>query len=330
MKVIIPVAGVGERLRPFTHTTPKPLLSIAGKPIIAHIVDRLIDFGADELIFVVGYMSEKIEQYIRSRYKGYNLNLNFVHQEELLGLGYAVSLALQFVEDDTPVLIILGDTIVEADITKITSSKVNLVGLTWVENPQRFGVVELIENKVVSMEEKPSRPKSNWAIGGVYFIVNSSALKQELDFLVSNDIRTNNEIQLTDALARMLAKGYEFGSFVIDGWYDCGKPETLLETHKHLLDKNGNTLNLEGNIIIPPVHIDPSAKISNSIIGPYVSIGEGAVIQNAILRNSIVGDEAMLKNCILEDSILGNDSSFWGKPHRLNLGDSSKVELEWE
>lgn len=328
MKAIIPVAGIGERLRPFTHTTPKPLLSIAGKPIIAHIVDYLLNFGIDEFVFVLGYMGEKIEQFIRTRYKA--AKLNFIYQDKLLGLGYAVNLAFQFVQENEPILIILGDTIVEADIRKITNSKTNLIGVTWVENPQRFGVVEIIENRIVSMEEKPSHPKSHWAIGGIYFIITSKSLKDELDLLISNDIKTNGEIQLTDALAKMLAKGGEFEAFVIDGWYDCGKLESLLTTHKHLLDKNGNTFELEGNIIIPPVHIAHSAKISTSIIGPYVSIGEDTIIQNTILRNSIVGDGAMLKNCILEDSILGNDSSFWGKPHKLNLGDSSRVELEWE
>jgi len=327
MKALIPVAGVGERLRPFTHTTPKPLLSVAGKPILAHIIDGLLKNGIDELILVIGYKGEKIEDFVRNRY---SIPTHFVWQKELLGLGYAVYLGLEQINDDEPFLIVLGDTIIEVDLSKFIGSENHIIGVHFVDNPERFGVVELSGKRIIGMEEKPKSPKSKWVIAGLYYFTNPVRLRKNLDFLISNKIAKNGEIQLTDALSRMLADGEKFESVVIDGWYDCGKPETLLETNRKLLDKNGNLTELAGNIIIPPVSIAKTDSIENSIIGPYVSIGERARIKNSILRDCIVGDSTIITNCILENSILGSDSAFSGRPYRLNLGNSSKVELEWE
>ena len=326
MKAIIPVAGVGERLKPFTHTTPKPLLSLAGKPIISHIIDWLLDQGVSELVLVIGYKGEQIRNYVTRKY---DVPTYFVEQKELNGLGYAVYLALEYIGNE-PFLIVLGDTIIEADLRDLLNSDVNHIGITRVRDPRRFGVVELDGKKIIGMEEKPEKPKSDWIIAGFYHILSRNKLKESIEYLIERKILTRGEIQLTDALKLMLDSGEKFEGFVLTGWYDCGKPETLLETHRHLLEKNGNVTSLEGNIIIPPVYVADSAKVESSIVGPYVSIGENAQLERVVLRNSIVGDGAMLKNCILEDSILGNDSTFWGRPHRLNLGDSSKVELEWE
>ena len=327
MKAIIPVAGIGQRLRPFTHTIPKPLLSVAGKPILAHIIDGLLEKGIDELVLVVGYRGEQIEQFVRSKY---NISINVAWQDELLGLGYALSLALKYVDDEEPFLLVLGDTIIEADISKILGSQEHIIGIAWVDDPRRFGVVELSGKRIIAMEEKPSSPRSNWAIAGLYYFASTQMLRANLKKLIEDDIRTRGEIQLTDALAKMLAKGEKFTSFVIEGWYDCGKPETLLSTHRHLLKRNTVSMDLPESIIIPPVHIAQNASIENSIVGPYVSIGENAIIKRTMLRDSIVGDRTVLNDCILENSILGNDSAFSGRTYRLNLGDSSSVELEWE
>jgi len=327
MKALIPVAGIGERLRPFTHTTPKPLLSVAGKPILAHIIDGLLDNGIDELVFVVGYMGEKIEDFVKNRY---SVKSHFAWQKDLLGLGFAIHLGLEFVDDNEPLLIVLGDTIIETDLSKFIASKHHVLGITWVDNPRRFGVVELSGKRIVGMVEKPESPKSNWAIAGLYMFRSIAAIRKNLDYMVKNDIRSKGEIQLTDALCKMLDDGEHFEGFVIEEWYDCGKPETLLRTHRKLLGKNGTATELPGNIIIPPVNISTNAIVENSIVGPYVSIGNKAKIKNAILRDSIVGGSTVITNCILEHSILGNDSSFSGQSYKLNLGDSSKVELEWE
>jgi len=327
MKAIIPVAGIGERLRPFTHTTPKPLLSLAGKPILAHIIDNLLPKGIDELVIVVGHLGEQIEQFVRSRY---DIPIDIVWQDDLRGLGYAVSLALNKVADNEPVLLILGDTIVEADISQVLGLKEHTIGITRVGNPRRFGVVELSGKRIIGMEEKPDNPKSNYAIAGLYYFTGVSCLRKHLKKLVDNDVRTKGEIQLTDALKEMLAENEIFNSFKIEGWFDCGKTDALLETHRHLLENNSNIAEMAKNIVVPPVYVSPNALVENSILGPYVSIGENAMIKNAILSNTIVGDRAVLNHCILEDSILGNDSAFSGRAYRLNLGDSSKVELEWE
>ena len=327
MKAIIPVAGVGERLRPFTHTTPKPLLSLAGKPILGHIIDNLLESGIDELVLVVGYLGEKIEEYVKSHY---SVPAKFVWQKELLGLGYAVYLALEEINLAEPFLIILGDTIIEADLKKFARGDVHKIGIHWVEDPRRFGVVELAGKRIVGMEEKPERPKSHWVIAGLYYFVSGHKLREKLTEVVEQRQFNRGEIQLTDALVKMLNEGEVFEGMVIDGWYDCGKPETLLETHRKLLAKNGNITELEGNIIIPPVHIAKTAAVKNSIIGPYVSIGERAVLEYSIISDSIVGDGAVIKKCVLYNSVIGNDAEFSGRAYRLNLGDSSKVELEWE
>ncbi len=326
MKAIIPVAGVGERLKPFTHTTPKPLLSMAGKPILAHIIDRLLPQGVDELVLVVGYLGERIEEFVRKRY---DLPIHIVWQDRLLGLGYAVYVALGRVADDEPFLVILGDTIIEADLSRVIGSRKNIIGITRVDDPRRFGVVELSGTRIIGMEEKPAKPKSNWVIAGVYHFGEARKLREALEYVIENDIRTRGEIQLTDALARMLEDGVVFEGLVIDGWYDCGKPETLLQTHRHLLEHHGNITELSGSIVIPPVYVAASAVVESCVLGPYVSVGEGAKIRRSIIRDSIVGDGATLCNCILENSIIGNDAAFYDRPHRLNLGDSSRVELEW-
>lgn len=327
MRAIIPVAGVGERLRPFTHTTPKPLLSFAGKPILAHIIDGLLDNNVDELVLVVGYMGEKIEQFVKERY---SIPAKFVWQDKLLGLGYAIYLALEKIPDDEPFLIILGDTIIEADISDVSKTDTHKIGIHWVEDPRRFGVLELSGKRIIGMVEKPESPKSNWVIAGLYYFTDARKLRSSLNYIIENNISTRGEIQLTDALANMLNDGEVFESIVIEGWHDCGKPETLLATHREMLDKNGNVEKLEGNIIIPPVHIAKNASVKSSIIGPYVSLGEHSQIESSILTDSIVGDGTIITKCVLDNSIIGNDAAFSGRAYRLNLGNSSRVELEWE
>jgi len=327
MKAIIPVAGVGERLRPFTHTTPKPLLSLAGKPILAHIIDWLIEQGVRELVLVVGYMGDQIENFVEERY---DLPVNIVYQEKLSGLGYAIYLALKHISTE-PFLVVLGDTILEADLSSIINeTNKNFIGITEVEDPRRFGVVEMSGQNIIRVEEKPQYPKSNQIIAGFYCFSRKEMLEEALKSNIESGIKTHGEIQLTDALQKMLKAGEKFEGFAIDGWYDCGKPETLLQTQRHLLSKNKYTTEREGSIIFPPVYIEESASVEGSIVGPYVSIGKNSHIKNSILMDSIVGDGTTLSKCILESSILGNDSTFIGITYKLNIGNSSKVELEWK
>ncbi len=321
MKVIIPAAGIGSRLRPHTHTIPKALLHVAGKPILGHILDSIKPLNPDEVLIVTGFMGDKVREYVKTTY---DLNVTFVEQEELLGLGHAVKLALREMPN-SPVLIILGDTIVETNLEKLVSEGDNVLGLMQVDDPSRFGIAEEKGGIVTKLVEKPAEPKSNLAIIGLYYIRDSKLLEDHLDNLVASDKKTKGEYQLTDALQTMIEDGVEFRVFAVDGWYDCGKRETLIETNRHLLEKMGNTTSREGSVIIPPVYIAPTATIEESIIGPYVSVSDNAVIRRAVLRNSIIGYEAEVRNALLTDSLIGHKAVVFGDFRIINVGDSSEV-----
>ncbi|CUS91893.1 sugar phosphate nucleotidyltransferase [Candidatus Kryptobacter tengchongensis] len=330
MKAIIPVAGIGTRLRPHTYTQPKVLLNVAGKPILGHIIDKLVENSIKDILLVIGHLGEKIKSYTVSSYP--DVNFEFIEQKEPLGLGHAVYLAREFFEKDDEVLIILGDTIFDFDLSKFLKSKFTTIGVKPVDDPRRFGVVLLDgDNFAKKLVEKPTQPESNLAIVGIYLIKNPKLLKESLEEVVEGEIKTRGEYQLTDALQIMLNKGEKIKVFEIDGWYDCGKPETLLETNKFLLEKNGMNFRrlgkLENVLLIPPVYISPTSKIENSIIGPYTTVSDGVEISYSIIRNSIIGDDAKIQNALLESSIVGSGAVVKGDYKRVNIGDSSEVEF---
>jgi glucose-1-phosphate thymidylyltransferase len=322
VKVIIPVAGIGTRLRPHTHTAPKGLLHVAGKPILGHILDRLTKIEISEVIFIIGFLGEKIADYVR---KHYRFKSRFVYQEELKGLGFALHLVSPKIRKDEPVLIILGDTIIEANLEPVLKRRQNSLGTKWVDDPRRFGIVEKERGWVKKLLEKPEHPTSHQAIVGVYYVSDTSLLKQCLKEVVSKNIRTKGEYQLTDALQLMIKQGAKFSTFNIDGWFDCGKPETLLETNQHLLGKMKSKRKIPGSVLIPPVYISPTAKIMDSVVGPFVSVADDAVIRSSIIRNSIVGEESEVNFCLLESSLIGIAAQVFGTYQKLNVGDSSVV-----
>ncbi len=327
MHAIIPVAGVGSRLRPHTYTLPKVLLNVAGKPILGHILDRLASDGITSATIVVGYMGDLVEQYVRQHYK--DLKVTFVTQDELLGLGHSIWVAKEHIPTDgTPLFIILGDTIFDVDLKSTFASQVSSLGVKLVEDPRRFGVAELSAGHITKLVEKPDHPKSNLAVVGLYFIKNPQLLKECLEEIVSNDRRTKGEYQLTDALQMMIDRGEPFTTFTVDGWFDCGKPETLLSTNRHLLQKSPLTRDIAGSVVIPPVYIAPNAEITNSIIGPYATIGDGAHVTDSIVRNSIIGDDSQVAGVLLDNSIVGNNADVKGGFKRINAGDSSEIDFQ--
>lgn len=330
MKAIIPVAGIGTRLRPHTYTQPKVLLNVAGKPILGYIIDKLVENSIKDVLLVIGHLGEKIKTYATSNYPW--VNFEFIEQKEPLGLGHAIYLAREFFENDDEVLIILGDTIFDFDLSKFLKTKFTTIGVKSVDDPRRFGVVLLDgDNFAKKLVEKPSQPESNLAIVGIYLIKNPKLLKESLEEVVEGEIKTRNEYQLTDALQIMVNKGERIKVFEIDGWYDCGKPETLLETNKFLLEKNRMNLRklgkFENVLIVPPVYISPTSKIENSIIGPYTTVSDGVEISSSIIRNSIIGDEAKIQNALLDSSIVGSGAVVKGDYKKVNIGDSSEVEF---
>jgi glucose-1-phosphate thymidylyltransferase len=323
MRAIIPVAGVGSRLRPHTYTLPKVLLSVAGKPILGHILDRLIEEGIGQATIIVGYMGEMVEEYVRANY---DLDVEFVEQPVREGLGHSIYLAREALGDE-PVLIILGDTIFDVDLAPVLRGSSSALGVKAVDDARRFGVVEMQGAQVSKLIEKPEHPPTNLAIVGIYFIHNARLLGECLVDLVENDRRNRGEFQLTDALQSMIERGEPFTTFNVDGWFDCGKPETLLATNRHLLDRYPQERRISGVVINPPVHIAPTASITNSIIGPYATIAEGAVVLDSVVADSIVGADATVERAMLHESIIGNDAVIRGTFHRINAGASSELDL---
>ena len=331
LRVIIPVAGVGTRLRPHTHTAPKVMLQVAGKPMIGHILDELTQYDVEEITLVVGYLGDAIRTYVT---QAYDFKFQFITQEELKGLGHAIWMTGDLYRNQRdPLLVILGDTIFDADFKTIIGSDANWIGVKEVDDPRRFGIVELEGETISAMVEKPENPSTNLAIVGIYYFTDGSMLYSCLDEIVSGNKMTKGEYQLTDALQMMLERGAVMKPFLIDGWYDCGKPETLLETNRTLLTKHqdeGDGLNgqtFEGSLIKPPVSIGKGVTIEDSIVGPYVTVADGVTIKNSIIRDSILSRDAQVESMLLDGSIIADNAKASGQSYTLNVGDSSEIHL---
>jgi glucose-1-phosphate thymidylyltransferase len=320
---IIPVAGEGTRLRPHTYSRPKVLIDVAGKPMISHILDRLVEVGISDVVFVVGHMGDGVRSFIESEY---DFNAGYVEQPERKGLGHAVYLARDSVREG-PVLIVLGDTLFRADLSGVIGGDVSRIAVMETEDPKRFGIVELSGDRVVRIVEKPSDPPSNLAVIGIYYLTDSAVLFDCLEHIVKKDIKTKGEYQLTDALALMTERGEALGVFVVDEWYDCGKKETLLRTNREILDARGGAPSIEGSTIIAPVAIDPSAKVSGSVVGPHVSIARGVSVERSVIRDSIIGEGSEVADAVLEGSLIGRKCKVTGAGVALNIGDDSEADL---
>lgn len=330
MRALIPVAGVGTRLRPHTYTQPKPLLPVAGKPIISFLIEQLKDVGVNDFVFVIGYLGEKIRDYVEVAHP--NINKEFVVQEERLGLGHAVWTARQLLKGDEHCFIALGDTIYDVDFRVMMNEPSSCVGVRKVDDPRRFGVAELDEvGNVRRVVEKPRNPKSNLALVGLYKCLNLSKLMDALDYNISNGIRTYDEFQLTDGLMRIIEQGEKIKPITVHNWFDCGQINVLLETNTLMLKKPGFTTNplpvFPNTIIIPPVNIGVSCQIQDSIVGPNVTIGDHVHLQNAIVQDAIIGNYSSLKEIILHHSVIGSDTSIHGLAQSLNIGDNTEIDF---
>ncbi|MBL0340507.1 MAG: NTP transferase domain-containing protein [Bacteroidetes bacterium] len=329
MKIIIPVAGIGTKLRPHTHTQPKALVPVAGKPILAHIVDSLVSSGFDDFIFIIGYLGDKIESFISEKYP--KIKASFVVQEPREGTGHAVWLANQFIGNKEEILIVLGDTIVDFDLKSIINSPNSLLGVKRVDDPRNFGVAEVDQDGfIIKLSEKPNIPKSNMALVGVYLIKESDRLMEVLDHMVKNKQKTRDEYSLTEGIMKMIEKGTKVATFQVGNWYDCGGKTNLLETNAVLLKRFSDTKKVYdyvNTIIIEPVSIGNDCDISDSIIGPNVSIGERTIIRSSIIRNSIIGSFSQLETAVLHQSVVGSDAYLKGLSQSLNIGDSTEIDF---
>lgn len=332
MKAIIPVAGIGSKLRPHTHTQPKAMMPVAGKPILVHIMDTLIAGGIKDFVLVIGYLGNKIESFISTAYAKQKIRLTFIIQEPREGIGHALWSARKEFKSDSEILIMLGDTILNLEIDKFIKSKHSIIGTKKVDTPGNFGVAEIDEHgSICKLIEKPKIPKSNHALVGIYKITNPKLLVEAVEHIVDNKIITLGEYQLTDALMYMLEKGEKMIAYPVDKWYDCGKKDSLLEANAILLASPEFTKvkkhKFQNTILIPPVSIAANCEISDSIIGPNVAVAENTVVTNSIIQNTIVGSYSKIEMAVLKNSVIGSDTGLRGLSQSLNIGDNTEIDF---
>lgn len=328
MKIIIPTAGRGTRLLPHTLTKPKQLINVAGKAVLGHIIDGFAKLPVEEYIFVVGYLPEQIESYIKGHH---NITARFVEQNDPSGQADAILRCREFV--DGPILIVFSDTLTNVDFSELSNSPDEaVIYVKEVEDPRRFGIAVLDEQGFVTrFVEKPASMDDKLAVIGVYYIRDSQLLMECCQELIKRNIQTKGEYYLADAFNLMIAEhGVKFRTQTVEVWEDCGKPESLLQTNRYLLDHdhgNGYIKQPDKFHVIPPVSIAPSAVIEDSIIGPHATIAEDCHIVGSIIRDSIIDEGAEIIDTMLERSLIGKDAAVRGRCLVLNVGSSSQVDF---
>jgi glucose-1-phosphate thymidylyltransferase len=316
MKAVIPAAGIGKRLRPHTLNKPKALLPVAGRPILGHIVDELHGAGLREFVIVVGFHGKAVREWFAAARPHYDVT--FVEQTERKGLGHAVHLTRPVVGGE-PFFCLLGDTILKAEYRQLLDSPRSVVAVREVEDPRRFGVVETDGGRATRFVEKPDQPTTNLALVGAYLFREPQALWEAMDEIIRRDLRTKGEYQLTDALQLMVDGGVEFGTVPIEDWFDCGKAETWLQTNRELLDQAAAGRERPG--VHPPCAVAEDVALTSTRVGPYVSIGAGAVLEDCELSDCIIGAYARLRGCRLQQSLIGEHCRLTAVSGQVNVGD---------
>ncbi len=325
MQVILPVAGKGTRMRPHTHTTPKPLVHVAGKPVIDYILDELkeLDFVSD-LVFITGYMGEEFEEYVRANY---DFDMEFVEQETLDGSSGAVKLAEPYIEED--VLVIFTDTIFDVDLEMIEDCEDD--GLIWgmeVEDYSRFGIMLTDDNgHLTEMKEKPDKPYTRLANIGMYYCKDYELMYECIQEQYEKGMKSDGEYNFPEAVGMMADRGEKFKVVEADGWYDTGKPETVLSSQRELLKERHKVSGVEDSKVRKYVYVEDGARVKNSVIGPNVSIAEGAVVKNSVVRDSIIGKDSRVEECSLHHSLIGDEALVFGVSGHVNVSDHSEVRV---
>jgi len=333
MNIIIPMAGMGKRMRPHTLTVPKPLIPIAGKPIVQRLVEDIAKVCAEpveQVAFVVGHFGEAVEQSLMHIAESVGAKGSIHYQEEALGTAHAILCAKEHLSG--PVVVAFADTLFKADFTLDTQEE----GIIWVqkvEDPRAFGVVKIHEQgHITDFIEKPDTFISDLAIIGIYFFRDGANLRRELQYLIDNNLRDRGEYQITDALENMKLKGIKFKPGQVTEWLDCGNKNATVFTNQRYLeyikdnaDLVDSTAILQNSSIIPPVYIGKGVKIESSVIGPHVSIGDGTVIRQSIISNSIIQKNARIENQVISNSMVGNHTVLQGKEQELSLGDYNQI-----
>ena len=332
MKIIIPMAGRGSRLRPHTLTVPKPLVPVAGKPIVQRLAEDLsasLPGQIDEIAFIIGDFGDQVEQDLKDIAASLGAKGSVYYQDQPLGTAHAVLCAADSLSG--PCFVAFADTLFKADFSVDTDAD----GLIWVqrvEDPSAFGVVKVDENNFITdFVEKSPVFVSDMAIVGIYFFQDGENLKNELQYLIDNDIKDKGEYQLTNALENMKSKGLKFKPGTVEEWLDCGNKDNVIYTNQRMLELKKDTENLvadsaqiEQSVIIPPCYIGADTVIKNSVVGPHVSIGHNSKVENSVIVNSVVQNQTTIQSANLENSMIGNLVEYKGKKSDLSIGDYSK------
>jgi len=332
LKVIIPMAGLGTRLRPHTWSKPKQLISVAGKTVLDHVLGSLSSLPDPqniELINIVGYLGEQIEEYIHNHYP--DLRSHYVIQENPRGQSHAVMLAQDYL--DGPLLIVFADTLIYSDLSFLREESAEAIA--WVKpvpDPRRFGVAELDEHGWVRrLIEKPQDVSNNLAVVGFYYFREAKDLLSAIDEQVSRDLQLKGEFYLADAVNIMLERGLRMRVEEVEVWLDAGTSDALLDTNRYLLEHGQDNTNeaarRSGIVIFPPVFIHPTAQVRESIIGPHVSLGAGCLVEQSIVKDSILEDEAQATGVILERSLVGRRALLRRRAGVINAGDNTEITL---
>ncbi len=331
LKVVIPMAGFGSRLRPLTWSRPKALLTLADKPVLAHVLDTLQTLPPPqnvEFIFIVGYLGEQFAPYMQEHYP--NLKVRYVEQREMHGQSHAIYLAKEYLGG--PMLMLFADTLVETDLGFLAHEAAQAVA--WVKevpDPRRFGVAVTDEHgRVRQLVEKPESMENRQAVVGFYYFEDSMRLIAAIEEQMRRDLQLKGEYFLADAINLMLEDGLYMRTQHVDVWLDAGVPQTMLETNAYLLEhghENSAAAIRPGVTLVPPVYVHPSAQVRASVIGPFVSIGAACVVENTVLRNSIVEPGTVLQNLVLQDSLIGKNVRITGRPGALIVGDNTQQDV---
>lgn len=330
MKIIVPMAGMGKRMRPHTLTTPKPLLRIAGKPIVQRLVEditKVVDEPVDEIAFIIGNFGEKVEKDLIEVAESLGAKGTICYQKEPLGTAHAILCAKEALSGK--VIVAFADTLFKANF-ELDESKDGILWVKQIEDPSAFGVVKVNEdNDITDYVEKPTEFVSDLAMIGIYYFKDGANLRKELQYLIDNDIIKGGEYQLPDALRNMTEKGLRFSPGKVDAWLDCGNKNATVDTNKQYLgfikDQNlvASSAQITDSVIIEPVYIGENCVISKSVIGPYVSVHDNTTVENSVIENSIIYSHSSVSNANYENSMVGNYVKVDYQRKDVSIGDYS-------
>ena len=333
MKIIVPMAGRGSRLRPHTLTIPKPLILVAGKPIVQWLAEDIVKVcgkKVDEIAFVIGDFGKEVEESLVKVAEGLGAKGSIYYQDEPLGTAHAILCAKDSLEGNC--VVAFADTLFKADFT-LDGSRDGIIWVSQIDDPSAFGVVKLNEENIITdFVEKSETFISDLAIIGIYYFNNGEYLRSELQYLLDNNIKDKGEFQLTNALENMKNKGTKFSSGKVEEWLDCGNKDATIYTNERVLEYNGNLINDSVQIInsevIPPCFIGANTIIKNAKIGPHVSLGGNTVVENSVINKTIIQNDSMITNAKLSNSMIGNHVNFDGKntQQEVSIGDFSEVK----